>query len=81
MAVPTYPLGNQNVLWYSSASMASLRDGLCLIRMQLSNLMMAIKQIEADLSADITVEQKISLNNAYDKFQTTLTSKSQVSSH
>jgi hypothetical protein len=43
--------------------------------------MMAIKQIEADLSADITVEQKISLNNAYDKFQTTLTSKSQVSSH
>lgn len=42
---------------------------------------MAIKQIEADLSADITVEQKISLNNAYDKFQTTLTSKSQVSSH
>jgi hypothetical protein len=55
---------------YSSASMASLRDELCLIRMQLSNLMVAIKQIEADLSADITVEQKLSFNNMYDKFQT-----------
>jgi hypothetical protein len=86
LAVPTYPLGNQNArtfghysefittdedaLRYSSASMASLRDELCLIRMQLSNLMVAIKQIEADLSADITVEQKISFNNTYDKFQT-----------
>ncbi|PKH02263.1 hypothetical protein CXF72_12765 [Psychromonas sp. MB-3u-54] len=38
--------------------------------MQLSNLMVAIKQIEADLSGDITVEQKISFNNMYDKFQT-----------
>ncbi|MGB5447144.1 MAG: cell division protein DivIVA, partial [Psychromonas sp.] len=37
--------------------------------MQLSNLMVAIKQIEANLSADLTVEQKISLNNTYDKFQ------------
>jgi len=55
---------------YSSASMASLRDELCLMRMQLSNLMVAIKQIEADLCADVTVEQKISLNNTYDKFQT-----------
>jgi hypothetical protein len=38
--------------------------------MQLSNLMVAIKQTEADLNGDITVEQKISLNNTYDKFQT-----------
>jgi hypothetical protein len=61
---------DEDALRYSSASMASLRDELCLIRMQLSNLMVAIKKIEADLSADITVEQKISLNNTYEKFQT-----------
>ncbi|MFT6927082.1 MAG: hypothetical protein ACJAZP_002711 [Psychromonas sp.] len=61
---------DEDALRYSSASMASLRDELCLMRMQLSNLMVAIKKTEADLSADVTVEQRISLNNTYDKFQT-----------
>ena len=78
-------LGNQNARTYghysefittdadqqrfSSASLTTLREELNLMRMQLSNLMDAIKDAEACLRGDVTVKEKVRLHESYAKYQ------------
>jgi hypothetical protein len=57
---------DEDVVRYTSASSTKLNDELKLMRMQLSNLMVALKEVETDL----TIEQKIELHRSYEKYQT-----------
>lgn len=61
---------DEDVARYTSASSTKLNDELKLMRMQLSNLMVALKQAETDLSADLTIDQRIELHRSYEKYQT-----------
>lgn len=61
---------DEDAVRYESASNTKLDDELKLMRMQLSNLMVAIKMVEADLRNDVKVEQKIQLHESYEKYQT-----------
>lgn len=62
---------DEDALRHNSALKASLSEELALIRMQLSNLMVGIKMVEAKLNGELTVEQTIKLYEKYTKLQTT----------
>jgi len=61
---------DEDVARYTSASSTKLNDELKLTRMQLSNLMVALKEVETDLSKDLTIDQKIELHRSYEKYHT-----------
>jgi len=65
----------KDALRYSSATLATLQDELNLMRMQLSNLMAVIKNVEADLRSDISGEKRVSLYQSYAKYQDILNTK------
>jgi hypothetical protein len=64
----TFICSDQDVRRYLSASTASLRDELNLVRIQVLHTMVIGKQIDADLKGDITVAQKANLQIIHDKF-------------
>ncbi|ABM02112.1 cell-division initiation protein DivIVA [Psychromonas ingrahamii 37] len=66
---------DQDAQRYSSAILATLQDELNLMRMQLSNLMVVIKKVEADLRSELTAEQKVRLYKSYAKYQDILNVK------
>jgi hypothetical protein len=61
---------DEDALRHNSALKASLSEELALIRMQLANLMVGIKRVEAKLNGDLTIEQTLSLYEKYAKLQT-----------
>ncbi|ABM04213.1 hypothetical protein Ping_2484 [Psychromonas ingrahamii 37] len=64
----TFLCTDEDVRRYLSASTASLRDELNLVRILLLHTMVIVKQIDADLKDDITAAQKTNLQIMHDKF-------------
>ncbi|WP_354624875.1 cell division protein DivIVA [Psychromonas sp. MME2] len=61
---------SEDAVRYASAATTKLNDELKLMRMQLSNLMVAIKMVEEELHSNASVDQKIPLHESYEKYQT-----------
>jgi hypothetical protein len=61
---------DEDALRHDSALNASLFEELALIRMQLANLMVGIKKVEAKLNGDLTIDQTLAMYEKYAKLQT-----------
>ncbi|MFT6905979.1 MAG: hypothetical protein ACJAS1_002642 [Oleiphilaceae bacterium] len=61
---------DEDALRHNSALKASLSEELALIRMQLANLMVGIKKVEAKLNGELTIDQTLTLYEKYAKLQT-----------